>query len=228
MGAIYNQSSQDTPRYIHTSSFLEILSSTRDNGIGSEKEGLNRERNKEESRTWKTLKPNSSWSIIIFHPVSFLSLFYYLADIIFLLQDRSSSSSSSSLKLIASSTSSRGTHATRFPSRHLAILVLKGHIVPRSFLISLEKLQRKLKEPRALWIPTRRDHQISIYSSVYCCLFDFRACSWCNLDVIMCFLIPHIVWNFTEKKRYRDYNFDFFFDDQLRYACTGIYMAKLK
>lgn len=75
MGAIYNQSSQDTPRYIHTSSFLEILTSTRDNGIGSEKEGLNRERNKEESRTWKTLKPNSSWSIIIFHPVSFLSLF---------------------------------------------------------------------------------------------------------------------------------------------------------
>lgn len=196
MGVIYHQSSQDTrPRDIHTSSFLEISSRREimESARAREREnerGLNRgkdERKKEESmevrRVWGTLKPKSRFISTDYNiPRCFLSLsllfshfsrIYYLADIIFLLQDRSSSSSSSfsffSLKLIASSTSTHG--SLRGILRYWPLKDMSLH----SFLICLEKLQRGLKN-RAPY-EFRRD-EISRFQFTRVCIvirvYDFQ------------------------------------------------------
>lgn len=132
-------------------------------------------------RVWRTLKPKSRFISADYNiPRCFLSLsllfshfsrIYYLADIIFLLQDRSSSSSSSffSLKLIASSTSTHG--SLRGILRYWPLKDMSLH----SFLICLEKLQRGLKN-RAPY-EFRRD-EISRFQFTRVCIvirvYDFQ------------------------------------------------------
>lgn len=153
---------------------------------------------------------DSSRPIIIFHVVSFslsllfshFSRIYYLADIIFLLQDRSSSSSSScffSLKLIASSTSTHG--SLRGILRYWPLKDMSLH----SFLICLEKLQRGLKN-RAPY-EFRRD-EISRFQFTRVCIvirvYDFqrvlhaRVCNYAFCNPI-CFLktctIQEYLWS---------------------------------